>query len=76
MSDIDAEKLEAALAAIEGWSRGPNAEVVLAAEVVRWCIVGPAGGTYNSFHDEGQARCACPVGWQVVKLTGTARVRV
>jgi hypothetical protein len=44
-------------------------------EVVRWTIVNGAGRGTAIYDDEGTARCACPAEWQVVKLTGTAKVR-
>lgn len=88
---IDAKELEEALDTIERMPRGRHAELILSAaraylatlprylnvEVVRWCIVSPDGhrGTVN-YDEEGMARCACPVGWSVVRLTGTVRVRV
>jgi len=89
-NEIDPEKLEEALAVVEDFSRGPHADVVIAAarahlatlprylnvEVVRWLIVRPSGVGTSLYDEEGTARCACPNGWQVVKLTGTARVRV
>lgn len=88
---IDAKELEDALDAIERMPRGRHAELILSAarahlatlprykdvEVVRWCTVSPAGNLdVAHYDDEGEARCACPDGWSVVRLTGTARVRV
>jgi hypothetical protein len=91
MSDIDAEKLEEALDSYDGReNRSPRAKMVLAAarahlatlpqylnvEVVTWCLVDSTGRNCTTYDDEGMARCACPDEWQVVKLTGTAKVRV
>jgi len=90
MSDIDAKELEEALNAIELTPKGRYADILLSAarahfatlprylnvEVVTWCLVDPTGKNYTTYHSEGEARCMCPDEWQVVKLTGTARVRV
>lgn len=87
---IDAKELEEALDAIERMPRGRHAELILSAarahlatlprykdvEVVRWCIVNAGGQGVTNYDNEGQAHCACPDGWSVVRLTGTARVRV
>jgi hypothetical protein len=87
---IDAKELEEAINAIELTPKGRYADILIAAarahlatlprylnvEVVRWLIVRPSGVGTSLYDEEGTARCACPDGWQVVKLTGTARVRV
>ena len=87
---IDPQELEEALNAIELTPRGRYADILIAAarahlatlprykdvEVVTWLLVDPTGTAYTAYHDEGQARRTCPDEWQVVKLTGTARVKV
>ena len=87
---IDAKELEHALDAIEQMPRGRYADLILSAarahlamlprykdvEVVRWCLVDSTGTPNETYLEEGRARCICPDGWSVVKLTGTARVRV
>ena len=91
MSDIDPQKLEEALDVYDTRvNLSPRAKVVIAAarahlatlprykdvEVMTWLLVDPTGTAYTAYHDEGQARRTCPDEWQVVKLTGTARVKV
>lgn len=87
---IDAKELEHALDAVEQMPRGRYADLILSAarahlatlprykdvEVMAWLIVDPTGTAYTAYSDEGPARRTCPDEWQVVKLTGTARVKV
>jgi hypothetical protein len=87
---IDTKELEEAISAVEQMPKGRYADILIAAarahlvtlprykdvEMVTWCLVDPTGKNYTIYRDEKQARCACPDEWQVVKLTGTARVRV
>ena len=65
--DMVIEAARAHLATLPGWKN---------VEMVRWTLVSPSGrcGAAN-YDDERQARCVCPSGWSVVRLTGTRRVR-
>ena len=87
---IDAKELEDALDGIEQMPRGRYADLILSAarahlatlprykdvEVVRWCLVSATGHGHSFYAEEEMARGQCPDGWSVVKLTGTARVKV
>ena len=87
---IDAKELEEALDVFEQMPRNEYEDLILSAarahlatlprykdvEVMTWLLVDPTGTAYTAYNDEGQARRTCPDEWQVVKLTGTARVKV
>jgi hypothetical protein len=88
---IDAKELEEALDVFEQMPRNEYEDLILSAarahlatlprwkdvEVKRWAFFNSTGQSGTMLYDnEGQARTACPYGWSVVKLTGTAMVEV
>lgn len=86
MSDIDAEKLEKALAYASAAGDYMNADqkLLLAAarahlttlprwknvEVVKWILSAPDGDSCLLYATESAAIRECPEGWQIVRLTG------